>query len=484
MRLKVSYVFFISVVLFTMLGSSSCRKQKMLTTGGVLSFSTDTLKFDTVFTAAGSFTTGLVIYNKQSETIIVSSVRLNEGVNSYFHLNVDGFKGNTVTNLKIAPHDSIYVFATVNIDPTNKRIPFIITDSLIATLNGKEYYVPFTAYGQNARYIVDSILTGDITWDTLLPYVIIKSAQINPGATLRINPGCRIYMHQNSGLIVLGKLLANGTKEDSIIFQGDRLDRSYFGYQGYPGEWGSLYFGSKSNGSKLTYTRIINCGNAALGGYPAAIWVEPDSVNFNNPAATPQLAMENCIIENAIGYGILSRTGTVAATNCLIHSTGAQAMLVFEGGYDSITNCTFANYGNYAVSHTNSPTVALLNWRQISQYEYTYANLNAIVRNCIIWGSLDSELVCDTSGSPAGLSTHVIFDHSLLKTGSVVQPFVQMVSCINQNPLFKDNNKADFHITSGSPAKGKGNPAIYPAKDLEGNTRSNGSDIGCYIVSP
>src|SRR4051812_6432579 len=101
-----------------LLGASACRKTNTLTNGGVLSFSNDTLKFDTVFTAAGSYTNWVVIYNPQSEGVVVSQVRLQNGTASYFHLNVDGRKGNVATNIKIAAHDSVYVFATVNIDPT------------------------------------------------------------------------------------------------------------------------------------------------------------------------------------------------------------------------------------------------------------------------------------------------------------------------------------------------------------------------------
>ena len=49
-------------------------------------------------------------------------------------------------------------------------------------------------------------------------------------------------MHANSNLYVLGTLKINGTKTDSVIFQGDRFDRAYFGYEGYPGEWGGIFF--------------------------------------------------------------------------------------------------------------------------------------------------------------------------------------------------------------------------------------------------
>ncbi len=473
-----------------MLGGSSCKKTRIQNVGGTLKFSVDTLKFDTVFTAAGSFTTGLLIYNPQNEDVILSSVKLHRGDTSYFHLNVDGFPGNSVTNLKIAAHDSLYVFATVTIDPNNKLTPFVVTDSLVATLNGQQFYVPFTAYGQNAHYIVDSILTGNVTWTDALPYVIINSAEVYTGSTLTINPGARIYMHQNSALIVLGKLVVNGTPTDTVVFQGDRLDRAYFGYQGYPGEWGGIYFGSYSNGSKLSYTRLEDCGNGALSNLPAAVILYPDSTQGSSyytagafsASATPQLSMDHCIIENSYGYGIYSWQGSLVATNCLVNTTGQQALAIIQGGYDSITNCTFANYGNYAVSHATSGTVAILDyyWDGVTGDPTIYGGLSGVMRNCIVYGSLDSEIVCDATGTTSPYTANMTLDHCLLKIGNARPSFVNFTGYIfNQDPLFKNTTNADFHLSAGSPAISAGNPTIYPSDDLEGNPRT-GSDIGCY----
>jgi hypothetical protein len=486
MRLKTVHITIVTVVMLSLLGTS-CRKKTTLTAGGVLKFSSDTLKFDTVFTAAGSFTTGILIYNPQSEAVVLSSVRLKGGATSFFHLNVDGFPGNDIANLKIAAHDSIYVFATVNIDPNNKLMPFVVMDSLIATLNGREFYVPFQAYGQNAHYVVDSALSTNATWTKDLPYVIIwtgdtskpRGLQINPGVKLTLNQGCRVYMHQTANITVFGSLVSNGTKADSVILQGDRLDRAYFGYMGYPGEWGGLYIDSKSSGSKLTYTIVQNCGNGSLG-IPAAIWVALDSVN--NPAK-PQLTLDHTTIRNAYGYGIYSFHGSVVATNCLIHTTGQQALAVVLGGNDSFVNCTFANYGTSAVSHANAGTVAILDyyWDGVSGHPVYFANLNTVMRNCVVYGSLDSEAIFDTSGSPAGTEVFLNLDHCLLKLGTIREPFAQMNGCvINQDPKFKSTQNADFHIGSGSPAIGAGVQVPDILNDLDGNTWSNPMDIGCY----
>lgn len=472
--------------MFFTTGIFSCKKQQLLTSGGTLAFSTDTLTFDTVFTAAGSFTTGLVIYNRQSDPIVVSSVRLEKGSGSYFHLNVDGYQGNNITNLHIAPHDSIYVFATVNIDPTNVTTPFIVTDRLIATLNNQDFSIPFTAYGQNAHYIVsDSLVaanngTSKNNWDTILPYVVLHHCAIGSGAVLNIPPRCKVYMHQDARFFVYGTLNVGQTAtqpSDSTIFQGDRLDRAYFGYVGYPGEWGGIYVigGGTANINKAI---IKNCGGSTpYYGYsiqPAALEVDSGGV----------LNITNSIVKNSIGHGLLGFQGSINATNCLVEGCGGEAFAVILGGKDSITSCTFANFGSNVLSHTNNPTVGVVNWLQLSLNEYIYSNVDVVMRNCIIWGSLDSEMVCDTSGSPAGTNARLLFDHCVVKKGTQVEAFAKFNSCVYTDPLFKDASKEDFHLPVSSPAVGTGTSNYLPAKDLEGTNRvpsgSGGYDIGCY----
>ncbi|MBS1689440.1 MAG: hypothetical protein JSS96_12000, partial [Bacteroidetes bacterium] len=118
MRIRLSYFILLIAVGLTLL--AACKKDRVLTSGGSLRFSVDTLTFDTVFTAEGSFTMNFKIYNPQGEKIVLSSIGMQQGSKSYFHLNVDGFSGNSLSNITIQPHDSIYVFATVNINPKNQ----------------------------------------------------------------------------------------------------------------------------------------------------------------------------------------------------------------------------------------------------------------------------------------------------------------------------------------------------------------------------
>jgi hypothetical protein len=481
MRFKAGYT--VLLIAITIALCTSCKKVKTLTNGGRLTFSVDTLMFDTVFTASGSFTQSFKIFNPQAEDVIISSIRLANGTSTYFHLNVDGFKGNTQSNLKIRAHDSIYVFATVNIDPNNAQSPFIISDNFIATMNGQNFNVPFTAFGQNAHYIVDSVLEGNVTWDKTLPYVILHNAAVDFGAILTINAGTRIYVNQDSRLYVFGKLNVMGTATDSVIFQGDRLDRAYFGYQGYPGEWGGLYFDSAGRGSQMHYTILKNCGGATtLNGRAvtaAAIEVYKNTLLDPSPAEL-QLTMDHCIIENSVGYGMFCLGGCLHMDNCRINTCGAQALAIVQGGYDTVENCTFACFGTDKVAHTDNSTVLVVNYIPNDDNTYSPGNLNSVLRNCIIWGGLSTEFQCD---SLVGGTFNFVMENCLYRADSI-EKFAQpkLRNCIaNMDPMFKNSNNFDFHIPTMSPAYQKGITWPYTNNtDLDGNPWGSPYDIGCY----
>ena len=73
----------ICIVLF------SCKKDTNLSAGeNALSFSLDTLLFDTVFTNVGSATRYLKVYNNSNVDLNLNSVRLGKGVSSSFRVNI------------------------------------------------------------------------------------------------------------------------------------------------------------------------------------------------------------------------------------------------------------------------------------------------------------------------------------------------------------------------------------------------------------
>lgn len=451
----------------------SCKKEKLLTTGGALEFSVDTLSFDTVFTKYASFTQEFKIYNPQGQKVNISSVRLEKGDNSFFKVNVNGIAGNNVQNIELAGKDSMYVFATVNIDPTNENNPFVVQDRMIVTMNGKEYYIPFRAFGQNAYYIINERLETQ-TWKTDKPYVVVSSAQVDSNHTLTIPAGCKVYMHGDSRLFVYGTLKVNGTKTDSVIFQGDRLDRDYFANKDFAGEWGGLYFFSSSNNNSINYAVIKNCGNGAFGATPAAVQLEPGAL----------LLMTNSVIANSIGHGLLSFGGGFVLKNCLFHTCGAHTLAVLQGGSFDINHCTFALYSSGKINglkHVDNPAVVIQNFFKNGETVYAGSLLQSRIRNSVIYGSIETELYCAKLNNDQ-VAYELELANCLYKRKENLPADLNIRETNTQNnkdPLFENIENWNYHLKSGSPAIDAGT-ATDVSTDLDGNARDAKPDLGCY----
>ena len=65
-----------------------------------LSFSTDTVLFDTVFTTVGSTTKQLRVRNTDKNAIVISSIKLAGGSSSPFRINVDGIPTTEATDVE------------------------------------------------------------------------------------------------------------------------------------------------------------------------------------------------------------------------------------------------------------------------------------------------------------------------------------------------------------------------------------------------
>ena len=113
----------------------SCRKDQTFITsaGAKVSFSTDTLKFDTVFTQIGSATRFFKIFNPYSQSISINKIYLENNTNAVYRLNVDGVPGTSFTNVQILPNDSLYVFAEVTVNPNApiSASPFVIDANIV-----------------------------------------------------------------------------------------------------------------------------------------------------------------------------------------------------------------------------------------------------------------------------------------------------------------------------------------------------------------
>ena len=112
---------------------ASCKKERLYSYDNSLklSFSSDTVTFDTVFTTIGSSTRQLMIYNNNDDNLIINSVRLAGGTSSQFSINLDGESGYDFSNVEIYAKDSLFLFVRVTINPNNDNNPFFVEDQLI-----------------------------------------------------------------------------------------------------------------------------------------------------------------------------------------------------------------------------------------------------------------------------------------------------------------------------------------------------------------
>ena len=193
----------------------SCKKDSFITAGDArIQTSVDSLKYDTVFRSVGSITQSFKISNLNNQKLLLSKVKLMGGTTSPFKININGYAAQEVSDIEIAADDSIYVFVTVNINPNAANLPFIVRDSIQILFNGNTRFVQLEAFGQNANFLRNKIIKGNITWSNNLPYVILGSLLVDTTASLTIEPGCKIYSHANAPFVIDGTLITNGNNQD------------------------------------------------------------------------------------------------------------------------------------------------------------------------------------------------------------------------------------------------------------------------------
>lgn len=447
---------------------SACKKDSFIESSqALLSTSADTLKYDTVFTSTGSVTKSFKIFNKNDQKLRLSKVKLIGGAASAYKMNVDGMATTEANNIEIAANDSIYVFVSVTVNPNAANLPFIVSDSILINYNGNNRYVQLQSFGQNANFLRNRVLTGNVVWNNTLPYVILGSIRVDTTATLTIQPGCRIYSHADAPFIVDGTLIVNGTKTDSVVFAGDRLDAAY---RDLPASWPGIYFRGQSKNNSFVHTIVKNA-------YQAIVTEQP-SINAN-----PKLRISRCIIDNAYDAGILAVNSSLQMDNTLVSNCGSNITLTYGGDY-TLTHCTVASFSNLYLLH-KEPVLFMSNAAFVNGNPVT-ANLNAVFRNCIFWGdagSVTDEVQVSKQGSN---SFAVTFQNNLYRNNADPANSTLAGNIKNIDPSFDsiDVSKRifNFRVTKNPAAPGiNAGVATGFLLDLDDRNRNVGlPDMGAY----
>ena len=459
----------ITLLFVIMIVVQGCKKESFITSSdALLRTSVDTLHYDTVFTSIGSITQSFKIFNSNDQKLKLSNVQLMGGSSSFFKINVDGVAGTAFNDIEINGNDSIYVFATVNINPNAANLPFVVQDSIRITYNGNTKFVQLDALGLNANFLRNKRITTDSTWTNNRPYVILGNVSVDSGKTLTINKGCRIYFHADAPMIVNGTLKAIGAKDDvdRIKFNGDRLDEPY---KNFPASWPGIYFNSSSKDNLMQYCIIKNA-------YQGTIVQNPPPL----PNTNTKLVLQETILDNIFDVAVGGSNTSISARNCLISNSGYNVYLTAGGNY-SFNHCTIASYGNNYLPH-KYPVLTISN---VASANITLP-LNCSIKNSIIYGEgglAEDEIAIIKQGNTAFAAT---FDNVLYKMKNA-DPAVAIFTGTklrNVAPLFDSidigNRKFNFRLSPASPCINKGvNSGLL--FDLDGNNRSIGlPDLGCY----
>ncbi|MBX2910355.1 MAG: hypothetical protein KF706_12060 [Chitinophagales bacterium] len=441
-------IFIASAILFT----SGCKKDTF-STKGALSFSTDTLSFDTVFTTLPSTTQFFKIFNKEKQPIKISSIRLAQlQSDATFRLNVDGVSGTNFQDIEILANDSIYVFVETTVkNPLNPNNPFVINDEVQFVTNGTTQKVVLEVWGQDAYYHKGEIYRfGDnITWKNDKPHIILQGSfpgvGVDSGAVLNIESGSRIFTGNNAGLWVYGTLNATANSwADSIVFRGLRLE-SY--YKDKPAQWWGIIYGrNRANViTKLNLQRVVV--NESFFGvadefiFNASFQQQVLPLNLANytTATAPELNLKQCIIKNAQNTALFALNAKVIAENCLLHTTGSNVTALALGGNYNLTHCTIFNTGGKYLEHKQE---ALLVADKIANEGTLYnANLTASFVNTVVYGSLENEFRF------ADDNDKIRFENCLIKIqqDTANKYSSKFTNCkFNEDPKFKNAGDGNF----------------------------------------
>jgi hypothetical protein len=447
---------------------TSCKKDTFITSpNAIVALSTDTLYFDTVFTTTGSITGEFKIFNQNNQKLLLSNVQLMGGATSYFKFNLDGSPGTVFNNVTIAANDSLYGFVIVTINPNDSLLPFIIRDSIRIVYNGDTAFLQLEAYGQNANFLRNAVITKDTAWNNKLPIVLLGGLTVNTGATLTIQQATKVYVNAQAPITINGTLQAFGANDSNgaVSFQCDRLDPPY---NGFPGSWPGITFTSSSTNNVMQYCILKNAY---------------EGIAVQGPAASsPVLTLNQCILNNIYDVAIGGTNSSIAATNCLVSNCGSNVSITSGGNY-TFNQCTIASYDNSYVSHIN-PVVSVTN-SDVNNVAYP---LSCTFTNSILYGTgnlVSNEVVFynNTGATFNANLVNVLYKDSTMAINPIVN--VNQYCILNQLPGFNNINPVnltfDFHLASGSPClnAGTANPTV--TIDLDGKPRvTQTPDLGCY----
>ncbi len=503
MKTQLNLLYYILLIGLLAVGvlSTSCRKDDVDSSPDItLSFSTDSVKFDTVFNTVGSATQLLKVYNTRNSFVNISRIRLINDANESYRINVDGVSGTEFTDVEIGPEDSLFIFIEVTVTPDQDALYPFVEGEIDFQTNGNQQNVKLTAWGWDAIFytptvfptnglpdftVIDTVnQNATVTWTSEKPIVVYGYLVVDSLQTLNIEPGTEVFFHEGAGLWVYrdGNIQAIGTAEEPIVFQGDRLEPFY---EEQPGQWDRIWINEGSTNNRFTHCTIKN---NFIGIQAETL---PFSYNIDAPISSNTLELNRVNIRNNSIAGLFTRNYRIDATSSLFSAGGQHSLAGTGGGKYEFDQCTFAN--NWRFGIRQSPAVFLTNLTQVDANTVQVRVIeSSTFRNCIITGNNLNELGLDFE-TEGGVSIDLKFRTTLITAEEdVIEPYLNDdneffadSTFVNLDPGFMNFSEGDFRLTENSNAIGRGqNYTGLPASDITEFPFANPRPLGCYEFMP
>lgn len=515
---------YITLSLITLIFWSSCREDfNFSPSTGSLEFSRDTVYLDTVFTNIGSSTYNLKVYNRSNDDIVIPTLRLGQGQNSNYRLNVDGMTGSgpisgkEFENVELLAKDSMFIFIETTIDIqdlVNSETQFLYTDVIEFDSGSNQQTVDLVTLVKDAVFIYPNRFidgeTGETVVETLIfdvdgdgvddettiqgrflagdelnftnekPYVIYGYAAVDEGETLTIDAGARVHFHANSGLLITNdaSLKVNGEwsndeelLENEVIFEGDRLEPLF---EDIPGQWQAIWLFDGSTDNDIKHATIKN----------GTVGLLTDG-NMDDPT---KLTITNTQIYNSSNFGILGRATSIYGENVVINNAGQSSFAGTIGGSYNFVHSTFANY--WTNSFRQFPAVILNNFI-LDENLVPVPNplMAANFTNCIIYGNDNPEFFVERDN---GADFNFKLTNCLIRfedtNGNFNEDIYDFNNTMyyenltrNEDPQFLDPQNNKLQIPNGSPADGTGGDILIGIfNDITNTPKMSPYDLGAY----
>lgn len=482
---KITKLYMLLIAVVAMIG---CTDDDSFSTSSdhLLTFSSDTIRMDTVFSRVPTSRKTLWIYNKSGDGIRCSKVKLANGNQSGFRINIDGiYLGKDInyqtSDIEIRNKDSIFVNIELTSPQNNKTTPQLMEDNLVFTLeSGVEQKVNLNAYSWDADIVRNLVIKGDTTISSERPIVVYGNMKIDSLATATIVPGTTLYFHSGAGLDVYGRLVAKGTAEKNIVFRGDRTDRmfDYLPYDMVSGQWNGIRFHTSSYENEMDYTDTHSTFNGI--------------VCDSSDVSKLKLRLYNSTVHNCQGYGLKSVNSVVDVRNSQL-TNALKDCAAFYGGGALLLNCTIAQF--YPFDSNYGAALRFTNGEDDGEkHNYPLHQMDCI--NSIVTGYADDVVMGVVQDSTVAYNYKFI--NCILRTDTVsdnenIQNVIwenadsvriDTVSGGEKNFKLIDANRQhyDFHLSGTSRAIGaatKEDGYLMPL-DRDGRRRDDNPDMGCY----